>query len=274
MLEKHIDNSFGALRLFECVLICLGQAAKSWRNHAGLALQLSEFAGHYRQSGSFKTEGKAMSPVLRGQGKQETENLFATLFSSQMVLDISKVAEGGAFMNNIWYWGYDAKLSLAHFPPNAAAMVRVVAAGELRIICFNATVVARVMRTRNMPCKLDAMVQFMLDLKEDDEIVSEGFTAVCKADDVIYVPTGFILCEKSMSGGLLYGCRKSYLIKSETCMASYKVCSEVLEASGRNPDQNEEGAGVICRGAVAKSQVRSSYRKIEKVRCEMLRTLS
>ena len=178
-----------------------------------------------------------MAPILRNQGKSEADGLWAAMFPSKKVLDISKIPEGSSFMENCWYFGYDPKGSWAHFGPNGAGMIRCLASGEMRVICFGVKDVSDRMTEKGLVLNLEKMTEFVLSLTADDPIVANGFSTQICQDDVIFVPPGMVLCEKSTSSVLLYGARKSYLLKDDAAMESYQKCIEMLEASGRNPSK-------------------------------------
>ena len=178
-----------------------------------------------------------MAPILRNQGKGEADSLWAAMFASQKILDISKIPDGSSFMENCWYFGYDPKGAWAHFAPNGAAMIRCLASGEMRVIGFGVKDVAERMTEKGLVSNLDKMTEFVLSLTADDPIVAKGFSAQISQDDVIFVPPGMVLCEKSTSSVLLYGARKSYVLKNDAAMKSYEICIDMLEASGRDPSK-------------------------------------
>jgi hypothetical protein len=178
-----------------------------------------------------------MAPILRNQGKSEADSLWAAMFPCQKVLDISKIPEGSSFMDNCWYFVYDPKGSWAHFAPNGAGMIRCLASGEMRVICFGVKDVSDRMTEKGLVLNLEKMTEFVLSLAADDPIVAKGFAAQICQDDVIFVPPGMVLCEKSTSSILLYGARKSYILKNDAAMESYQICIDMLQASGRDPSK-------------------------------------
>ena len=56
---------------------------------------------------------------------------------------------------------------------------------------------------------------------------------VQKANEVLWVPCGFLAVEKCVKGILIYGLRKSVLYKSLKALASYEANIEVLKQSGK-----------------------------------------
>ncbi|CAL1127839.1 unnamed protein product [Cladocopium goreaui] len=215
------------------------ESCKSWRNHPNVSLRLSEFGGSYKQAASFKADGRSQAPILRNQGKQESDILWSSVFPSKSILDITKIPEGTSFMQNCWWFGYDPKNSWAHFAPNGAGMIRCIASGQMRIICFPVADVQETMRAKGMTVNLDELTQFVLSLTKEDPLVGKGYAVNVSQDDVVYIPPGMILCEKSSSSALLYGGRKSYILKNEDCMQSYQGCIDMLKASSRDPSKME-----------------------------------
>eukprot|EP00435_Cladocopium_sp_Y103_P075887 s7_g68.t1 len=234
---NSVDDNLSEPWIWKSCNSNLSERCKTWRNHPNVSVRLSEFGGTYKQVASFKTDGRSMAPILRKQGKSEADGLWASLFASKKVLDISKIPEGSSFMENCWYFGYDPKGSWAHFGPNGAGMIRCLASGEMRVICFGIKDVFDRMTEKGLVLNLEKMTEFALSLTGDDPIVAKGFAAQICQDDVIFVPPGMVLCEKSTSSVLLYGARKSYLLKDEAAMESYEKCIDMLEASGRDPSK-------------------------------------
>lgn len=200
-------------------------------------MRLSEFGGSYKQAASFKTDGRAMALILKSQGKHESDALWSAVFDCKKVLDISKIPEGSSFMENSWFWGFDAKLSGAHFAPNGAALLRAVASGEMRVICFFVKDVMDRMQQQGVDLNLSKMTELVLSLSKDDPLVGKGFSVLTAQDDVIYVPPGMVLCEISTSAVLLYGARKSFIINNEACVDSFGHCIEILKQSNRDPSK-------------------------------------
>ena len=142
-------------------------------------------------------------------------------------------------MQNCCWFGHDPKNFWAHFAPNGAGMIRCIASGQMRIICFGVADVDKTMRAKGMTVNLDEMTQYVLSLSKEDSLVSKGYAVNIAQDDVIYIPPGMILCEKSSSSVLLYGGRKSYILNNTDCMKSYQDCIDMLKASSRDPSKME-----------------------------------
>ncbi|CAE7378626.1 unnamed protein product [Symbiodinium sp. CCMP2592] len=232
-------------------------AAKTWRNHSDSSVKLSEFGGAYRKTPSIKVDGRAMAPVLQKQGKEQGEAMMQKFAPTTKLLDLSKLSDGALFQANLWYWGFDNKMSGAFLAPNAASLIRVVAMGSVSMVAFDvAKIVTQMEGVNKAPNSLSDVTDFILSL--DDTYFIEhadenlGYATTLNQDDICFVPQGWIIAEQvSSTSSLTYGVRKSYLIDDVASKNSYLAAVKLLKSGGgRNTEKMEEVAKQFSADAV------------------------
>ena len=217
-------------------------SVETWRNTAKMSIKLSEFAGSYKRTPTYKSDKRSQAIVEGGAGKEESEALLSSLVSFA-TLDVSKVQGASSALQSIWYWGYDPKISAANLPPNAAARLQVLVMGELTVITFALTNVVEVMKETKplTDITLDAIMAFLLAVNESSPHWAKlkGYFAFLKADDVLFVPAGWVVAERSSSSLLLYGVRKSFLPTSHASKENFQCAVDCLKRSQRDSSKME-----------------------------------
>ena len=74
------------------------------------------------------------------------------------------------------------------------------------------------------------------DLAKLTEAGCDGYYILQKADDLLYVPPGFLAFEKSMEGPLIYGLRKSVAIADKRCLENFSLAAKLTRDSGKPAD--------------------------------------
>ena len=237
--DKSVDTPW-MMKEHDCV--------KSWRADAIVSLRLSEFGGTYKKFPTFATEGRVQSPIVPKQGLEPTSEMFARLMPSGAVLDISTIQHGANFMQNAWYCGFSSDMDSAAFTANSGAMIRVMAMGGISVIVFSMTKVLAAMAGAGDTADLDAVSKFALNLSPMQEAAikaCDGYFCQLAAGDVIYVPQGWICCERATSGALLYGVRKSFMVATQEGAANYNASVSVLRRSKRDVTKMEAIAALM-----------------------------
>ena len=210
-----------------------------WKSQNNMAMKLNEFAGQYKRAQSFKDDGRSQAPIVPRQGREETQALYQQLMKNEFELDISGVQGGFDFMKSCWFFGYDAKLEGAWLAPNCAAMAKVLVLGEIHAIAFDLTDLVKVCGEN---CNCDDLVKFVLSLTPESPHWASvtGYRVTVQANDMLYLPQGWILCEQCASSMLVYGVRRSFLVNLESAKANYELAIALLQRSNRDPAKMQE----------------------------------
>ena len=217
------------------------KAVSTWRNAANISIKLAEFAGGYKRTQSFKTEGRAQATMDAKKGKEETQSMMDSLFSPN-TLNISKVPRAQESLSNVWFWGYDPKLSGASLTPNGAGMMKVLVLGEVFVVAFKLQKVMEVMKSLSLPVTCESARNFLLAVSEEASFFDKlgGVCCTMQADDVFYLPQGWMLCERCDASMIVYGVRRSYLCPGDISKDAYACAIELMKSSGRDTSKMEE----------------------------------
>lgn len=212
-----------------------------YKDIPSMVLRLSEYGGSYKKSGHvFKEEGRTQQPMAAREGKEETDVMFSKFLPEKCAVDLSSLAFGASFMQIVWLFGYAHDFVGCFLTPNAASMLKVLAHGQVKLVAFAVSTLAEHFGSQH----IDELAKSLLKMKSEDvaEIsnISQGFTAVVTAGDVFHIPAGWLVCEQSSQGALIYGVRKSWIPVSHESCVQYKAVLNLLKKSGRQVDKMEQ----------------------------------
>ena len=221
-------------------LIRKAAAASTWRNSANVSIKLAEFAASYKRTEGFKAEGRSAAPVQAKHGKEESLKMLSTVFEPTP-LDVTAVPGAKDVLGAVWFWGYDPRLSGCWLPPNGAGMLKCMVMGEIHFVAFRLSAVLAVMKDQKIDATCDSIRDFLLSLtKESPDLAKlEGVAGNLCQDDLVFLPQGWILCERSNSTVMCYGIRKSFLLPGKINQSSYQDAVTLLKSSGRDSTKME-----------------------------------
>jgi len=211
---------------------------KAFKEAPSMVLRLSEYGGSYKKSGhGFKEEGRTQQPMAAREGKEETQALCARFLPERACVDISSLAFGSAFMQTVWMFGYSHDFVGCFPTPNSASMLKVLAHGQVKLIAFAVSELAAHFGSANMDDLAKSMLKMKAEEVADVSKISPGYATTVMAGDAIHVPAGWLVCEMSSQGALIYGVRKSWIPVSREACTQYKAVMSLLKESGRNIDK-------------------------------------
>lgn len=215
-------------------------AASTWRNSANVSIKLAEFAASYKRTEIFKQEGRSAATVQAKNGKEESVKMLSTVFEPTP-LDVTAVPGAKDVFGAVWFWGYDPKISGCWLPPNGAGMLKCMVMGEIHFVAFRLSAVLAVMKEQNIDATCDTMRTFLLSLTKDSGELAklEGVAGSLCQDDLMFLPQGWIVCERSNSTVMCYGIRKSFILPGEINQRSYEDAVTLLKNSGRDSTKME-----------------------------------
>ena len=124
--------------------------------------------------------------------------------------------------------------------PNGLPAFKVAAMGEVKMIMMPVAQLDAALRTMGTAdvISLDIMREKVGNFVAADfatlkEKGCSTFHTVLKQNEIIYIPCGFWVCEEPVEGPLIYGSRKTMVLKSQGSHANYEALVGVYRASGR-----------------------------------------
>lgn len=236
----HAPQFIGSADMSKPWIIGQCPEVKAFKEAPSMVLRLSEYGGSYKKSGhGFKEEGRTQQPMAAREGKEETQALCAKFLPERACVDISSLAFGSAFMQTVWMFGYSHDFVGCFPTPNSASMLKVLAHGQVKLIAFAVAELAAHFGATNIDDLAKSILKMKAEQVEDVSKISPGYATTVMAGDAIHVPAGWLVCEMSSQGALIYGVRKSWIPVSRESCTQYKAVMSLLKESGRNIDKME-----------------------------------
>ena len=160
----------------------------------------------------------------------------------------AKSTPASSTCENIWLYGYDPKLKTVGPTPNGLPFLEVLACGEVRWMFFQLTSLIAALRIscQTEQVTLASLKGQVMNLTEDklNKLKSDGcvmHTVVQCAWQTVYVPAGWYTAEECIKGILVYGCRRTMVIKTPESHDQYEALTGVYRASDNAGHKHMEG---------------------------------
>ena len=203
---------------------------------------LTQFAGKYKRKESTAASGKYFEVMAIGPAKKNLETFLGKVCGrvKEPVVKIQSIVPG--FDKALWTCGYSANYTSINIAPNACAMIRVLAMGEINCILIN--LVDLVKALDGAFVKLSDIKEFVSSLgnAKYTEIVDSGCAfhhVKQQAEELLFVPAGWLLCETCSSATadgqaqqLIYGFRKSLFFNNGSDRDGYGQVESLMSNDG------------------------------------------
>ncbi|CAE7334150.1 unnamed protein product [Symbiodinium pilosum] len=211
---------------------------QAWTSQPILLQTMTNFGARYKKTAGFDVTGKVTMPYVARAGKEVTEKFFADVVSpvQEKIVDISEFAPG--WMGTSWMYGLSPKTSFAGLSPNSAAFLKVLLYGELDMYCLGVADVLDAFKSAKLSIpKTSAELEQALEALDESSWKSLGvkpFHHKLVREDIVYVPTGHVLLERTGASTMIYGARKSFIVAGESAIKNYGACVTLQEKEGKN----------------------------------------
>ncbi|CAE7038483.1 Tnr [Symbiodinium sp. CCMP2456] len=233
----------------------------AWNNHAVCLQVMTNFGSRYKKVPLAEEQGKVNQPFQAKAGKEATEVMFAELVKpiNKSIIDLSEVAQ--SWNNTSWMFGLLPKRVFLGCMPNQAACLRIMVYGELETYMFGISSFLAALKTMGL-----AVPSTAAELEKAlEELTTEQWDSmskhvkpmyhVLKKDQVLYVPTGFVVAERSAATTMNYGARKSFFFSEASAVVDYTMCCEMNQKEGKNTEKSQE---VLSRLKAAVADLKKS----------------
>ena len=168
-------------------------------------------------------------------------------FEPPGAIGIKDVPGGQLFMEGLWLCGYlpHPDMAFVGLTPNAAAMLRVLALGEVDSIVIDIATLISVSSDivgppfENMEYLSANVAQW--DVEKLTEMYANGvkmYRLRQRKGELAFIPQGYLVVEQTAAPHtMIYGMRKSFFVKNTAAKESYKQLIKIYVASGRNTDR-------------------------------------
>ena len=130
--------------------------------------------------------------------------------------------------------------------PNSACFTRVLWQGEIEVLAVSLPSLASACKANNQDLvSMDSAIERFKNLNKDDFalLVSKGlkvFRHLAKPEELLYLPTGWLMSERSVTGPLIYGARKSFFLQTAQHKDAYIVAKNLLAGGNHSIHKMDE----------------------------------
>ncbi|CAE7191932.1 unnamed protein product [Symbiodinium sp. KB8] len=195
-------------------------AEKDWGNNPKVQMALSAYGGQYKAQTTTKDSGKGQTNLRQKAGKEESEQV----------------------LKETWLYGYLPETTFASPTPQGLSMLKTLAAGDVRVFAIELAALQRCLKKNGLALDADCadnVLQFDADALK--AFVASGcpvYHLEVKQFETIYIPTGYLVLERSGSAVLVYGMRKSFCLKGDE--KKYEHVVEYVKAIGKDASRYEK----------------------------------
>ena len=222
-------------------------SAKVCISEAKLSKALSFWGAQYKKTMAQSKLAQVTYPVDVKMGLADVSAFFEEIIPAADKPDISPVPGGKAFMDSAWLFGCSSDMKQTGFLPNHAALLKMLAVGEVRHVLFEWK--SLVAAWRKMMKIADGQALSTDDLLEGLMKVDEATLVIlvkhganirqCSLAklEVLFVPMGWLCVEIALSSSFIYGIRKSVFVKGSAAASVYEEAVGRVEASGKSVEK-------------------------------------
>ena len=146
-----------------------------------------------------------------------------------------------------WLAGFSPEMRETFQTPNGMAMTLLLLGGRVRYLLADVKQLQPALATYHSVDKMtvtdfiDAFEGLNVDnIKKLKDSACTIFTVTQSADEILYVPAGWLLSAATVQGALAYGCRKCWAFATESQHASYESLHGLFAHSGMKAGKMQE----------------------------------
>ena len=241
LVLKDVDASLHAACNFDEPFAMVNSTLlQSWIADKTITQVMMNYGSRYLKQDSTNNESKHTQTVVAKQGKEQTERFFASLLAGANSKVICLSAASMTWNSTSWLWGYAKDYHACSLTPNSSGLFRLVVFGCLEVYTVEFSTLLPAMKKLSRPAeKLNDVIEAVQGLSEQDlkKLQGEGvkiFYHKLEKEQMVWIPCGWVLIEPVKSSNLIYGVRKSVLLRTAKVIESYKAAKDWLTASGSN----------------------------------------
>ena len=223
-----------------------GDSANLFLADVALQRALSFWGTQYKKTMGQSKLTQVTFPVDEKSGLSAVNKFFEEIIPADDRPDISTVAGGKAFMESAWLFGCSRDLKQTSFPPNNAALLKMLVVGEVRHVLFEWKSLVAAFKKMSPDGKeelsTDAVFE-KLAMVDDDKLTVEmlykhGATmrqCVLSKFEVMFIPMGWLCVEIAGHSSFIYGLRKSCFVKGS--VSAYEQAIVRTKAAGKSVER-------------------------------------
>jgi hypothetical protein len=212
----------------------LSSTSVKLRAFSGLAVVqrvLCNFGGNYKKSRTYPEMSSTQNPLLVKQGKEEFEEMAIKYVPT--VIDIKKVNSN--FNGLSWLFGLAPDSTTTDSLPNAAGQLRLLVMGEMQLVMVSATHWRQYGGSGD--CTFTEACKSLSELSAEvaGQLPKECviYSTTLKANEMIWLPAGFLIAQRCTLGPLIYGIRKSMFVASDASKSDLNALIGMMDKESK-----------------------------------------
>ena len=146
-------------------------------------------------------------------------------------------------LKETWLYGYAPDFTFASPTPQGMGMLKILAAGEVTMYIMKLSEAAAYFQKKGKTLNADTLPEILNTAAVDDlnafcENGCQVFYVKQQKFEAVYVPAGYVLFERSSSAVLIYGLRKTVLLKGDP--SDYQGVIDFVKASNKDVSRYEQ----------------------------------
>ena len=204
--------------------------------------ELCKFGGGYKRLKTYDTLLWAQQVTVEKAGKEDIEELFSTFHADSVC--IKKINPN--FATTSWWFGCAPTLVNVDTLPNAAGQFRLLAMGEMQVRAVAASDIVDnpLPGMPERPTVADALKSFS-EMRAAPESGIKIFSTTLKAGELLWLPCGYLVAERSLRGPLVYGIRKSVFTAHPESKKNMDAVIGMLKQEKKSTSRLEEVAALL-----------------------------
>ena len=216
-----------------------------WLQLSKVQMALSSYGGQYKAQTVTKDTGKGQVALRAKAGKEESDNAlkkFAQLAGVEDKL-LQLDSQDGQLLKETWLFGYMPGKNFVNPTPQGLAMLKVLAAGTAQMFMFKLSELCPAIKTlRKVDINGENAHDILLAMTESEllelnKVCPMYYTQLDKAE-AVFVPSGFLVVERSGPEILIYGLRKTFCLKGDE--EPYQAVIDYVKASNRDVSRHQQ----------------------------------
>ena len=219
------------------------ETAQLWSGDVPVQKVLAAWGASYKKDKACAEIGRAQRMMDAGAARESTVK-FLQKHCPPDIVDLSAIEGGATFSDSIWLFGSFPGMRFTGLLPNIAATVRLMSFGEVKTLLLELSSLATALgdRASNLAFLQEDVPKF--DQAQLQKLHSGGVKMrwlTHARGQVLYIPQGWVSVEHApaSTNTLVYGVRKSYVVRGAASRLNYQTALALYRASGRNTKRME-----------------------------------
>lgn len=216
-----------------------------------MQVAMGNHGSRYKKQQAYKDHGRMQSPLYAKEGKEETMAACGALIAATLKKAKCNPPAGPlqTVCENSWLYGLAPELTGVSQTPNSLGMLKLLVNGCQQWLAFEVCSLLHFIREDKRQEKINwPMIEEFLEAADYPKLkaMKDGGVIMRSAEqcakEAIYIPSGWIVAERVVTGTLIYGARVSVLAVTDKMLEAYASLRGVLAETPNKCTKNMDTA--------------------------------